>query len=123
VPLPTEDQAEFARKCRHVNNILVRFGVPTMADGAAAHWVEAFADEADPTFSVLDWLEAGWRDPRLVRAALVVCGDRQNAEACMAFLRKDVGCVHRARHDRMLARAMAQLELRIAPAAEAGSSA
>jgi hypothetical protein len=71
--------------------------------------VVVFFDEADPTFSVLDWIEAGWRDPHLVNAALRICGDRGAAEACMDLLQADVGSVYRHPVDRMLAQAMAAL--------------
>jgi hypothetical protein len=50
----------------------------------------AFSDEADPTFCVLEWLEAGWRHPLLVAWALAICGTRESAEGCMDWLGEDL---------------------------------
>jgi hypothetical protein len=83
------DQAldgEFLRKRAHTVKLLAMHGLPS--DVRSAHlWVRAFSDEADPSATILDWISGGWRDPRLVDAALRICGERGRAERCFAALR------------------------------------
>ena len=61
---------------------------------AASAWVLAFADEGDPTFCVAEWIEAGWRDPCVVDAAVRICGTRADAEACMVALDCDLAMAY-----------------------------
>jgi hypothetical protein len=98
---------EFARKCQHVADLLAWHGLPNARDVAAA-WVVAFFDEMDPTFCVLEWIEAGWRDPVLVNAVLRICRTRALSEACMALLNKDLG---RGYHHRMIRRVAGAMRL------------
>ena len=96
---------EFERKYRHVADLLAWHGLPNARDVAAA-WVVVFTDEMDPTFCVLEWIEAGWRDPVLVNAVLRICGSRALSEACMALLKRDVGRGYDHRVIRRVAGAM-----------------
>jgi hypothetical protein len=66
----------------HVQRHLAMHGVISTQE-APLEWALAFSDDEDPTQAVLVALGAGWRDPLLVNAAMVICGDRSAAEACM----------------------------------------
>lgn len=88
--IPPLGHAEFLRKCEHVRRLLVMLDVADKNCEAASAWVLALADDADPTFCVREWIEAGWRDPLLVNVALRVCSTREVAESCMSWLGKDV---------------------------------
>ena len=78
---------DFLRKCHHIRGVLASRGVSLRSANA---WALIFADEGDPTFSVIDWIDAGWGDPRSVDAAIRVCGTRAEAEACMNLLGRSV---------------------------------
>ena len=65
--------------CREPSRVA---GLPNARNVAAA-CVVAFFDEMDPTFCMLEWIEAGWRDPMLVNAMLRICRTRALSEACM----------------------------------------
>lgn len=65
--------------------ILADAGFP-YSEELAAEWIAPFLDELDPTFIVLQWLEAGWRDARLVAAAQRICGTADRATNCMELL-------------------------------------
>jgi hypothetical protein len=82
--------AEFLVKCRHLSGVLACAGLDDSEDLAAA-WLVAFYDEEDPTFVVVEWIQAGWRDPLLIGAVLRICGDRSRAEACLGLIGIDVG--------------------------------
>lgn len=81
---------EFLKKCRFVHNLLVAQRIPACSPRDAAAWTLAFADEGDPTFPILEWLNAGWRDPLVVNAALRICGTRERAEACLDQIGRDL---------------------------------
>jgi hypothetical protein len=81
---------EFLKKTRAVHALLRAPRILDRSKEAAAAWALAFADEADPTFCVLEWLQAGWRDPELVHVALRVCGTRRDAERAMTLARRAV---------------------------------
>ena len=102
---PGDPDLEFARKCRHVGLLLAMRKLPSAREVAAA-WVVAFFDEVDPTFCVVEWIDAGWRDPVLVNAVLRVCETRASSEACMSMLNKDLGSAYDHRTIRRLAIAM-----------------
>lgn len=104
---PDDPDLEFERKCQHVADLLAWHGLPNARDVATA-WVVAFFDEMDPTFCVLEWIEAGWRDPVLVNAVLRICGTRALSEACMALLNRDVG---RRYDQRMIRRVVGAMRL------------
>jgi hypothetical protein len=88
--VPPDVHHDFLRKCDHVRRILLCQGVRDSSTDTASEWVLAFSDEGDPTFCVLEWLEAGWRDPLLVARALAICGTRESAEECMDWLGEDL---------------------------------
>ena len=85
--------------------LLAALGLPNARNGAAA-WVVAFFDEVDPTFCVLEWIDAGWRDPVLVNAVLRICGTRAFSEACMTLLNRGFGSAYDHRTIRRVAVAM-----------------
>jgi hypothetical protein len=89
--LALDDHQDFLRKCCRVHRLLEAQRVPKCSAAIGAAWALAFADEGDPTFCVLEWVEAGWKDPLLVDAALRICGTRELAEACMHRIREEVG--------------------------------
>ena len=74
---------DFELRRRHVAELLKWRGVAD-ADALARTWVLAFGDELDPTFSVIEWFDAGWRDPALVASAVDICQTQDNAEAYVA---------------------------------------
>jgi hypothetical protein len=80
------------------------------SDERANAWALAFADEDDPTYSVLEWTEAGWREPLVVDAALRICGNRATAEECMALLGRAPGDEYDYALPADLARAMIGLK-------------
>lgn len=84
--------------------------LPSSSPDDAEAWTLPFADEGDPTFPIRDWIEAGWRDPVLVDAALRVCGTRVKAEACMAHVELDVGSPYEPEMVQALAEAMLHLK-------------
>lgn len=102
---------DFERRCQHVAELLKWRGVAD-ADAPARAWVLAFSDELDPTFSVIGWFDAGWRDPALVASALDICKTQSNAEACMALLKLDLGSPNRGGMRRNLTRAMSSFAVR-----------
>lgn len=104
--LVPSDYLDFLRKCRHVQKLLVAQQIPECSPDIASAWTLAFADEGDPTFCIVEWLESGWRDPLLVAAALRICGRRSSAEWCMSWLGKDHGRPYSGRIISQLARAM-----------------
>lgn len=104
---------DFVRKCRHVERLLGLQGIPD-AHEVAAGWVLAFFDEGDPTFCVLEWLHAGWRDPELVNAALRICENRSDAESCLAQLDVDLGSAYDYETVGQMAVAMCSLPRRVA---------
>lgn len=85
-----DGHAEFLKKRHSVHKLLVAQRLDQCSVAVAGAWTLAFADEGDPTFCVLEWIEAGWRDPVLVNTALRICGTRTDAEACMDLLERDV---------------------------------
>jgi hypothetical protein len=70
---------EFSRRCFHVARVL-RGSDVAHPELVAPAWVAAVADEADPTFSIREWVEAGWRDPVLVGAVVRILSSRAAAE-------------------------------------------
>ncbi len=100
---------EFLKKCRSVRDLLLAWQIPSSSADDAAAWTLPFADEGDPTFPIGDWIDSGWRDPLLVDAALRICGTREQAEACMAYLDRDVG----SRYERDVVVALAEAMLRL----------
>lgn len=89
--VPPNELDEFLKKCRFVRDLLVLRRMPACSIDDAAAWTLPFADEGDPTFPIVEWLDAGWRDPHLVDVALQICGTREQAEACMGRIDRDVG--------------------------------
>ncbi len=86
---------DFLLKCRHIQKILRSKGVRPRSIHVASEWAVAFSEESDPTFAVLDWLNAGWRDPLLVTAVLKLCGSRARAEECFRGLGTNVSSRYR----------------------------
>lgn len=82
------DSAEFARRCRHVRGVLEHAGVHA---NSPERWVEAFIDDADPTFPVRDWVWSGWSDPNLVDLFVRHGLSRVEAEALMSRLQIPLG--------------------------------
>ena len=105
---PSIPAPDFERRRRHVADLLKSRRVAD-ADTLARTWVIAFGDELDPTFSVIEWFDAGWRDPALVASAVDICKTQDIAEACMALLNLDLGSANRRGMRRNLTRAMFSL--------------
>lgn len=85
-----DEPIETARKLKHIAKLLESVGAPYSEDLAAA-WIAPFNDETDPSFTVEQWLSAGWRDPRLVGAAVGIFGSLERAQRGMALLGIDPG--------------------------------
>jgi hypothetical protein len=107
--IPPSGLDEFLKKCRFVRDLLVLRRILACSIDDAAAWTLPFADDGDPTFPIIEWLDAGWRDPHLVDIALQICGTREQAEMCMGRIDRDVGS--RYEHGFVLALADAMLAL------------
>ena len=107
--IPPSELDDFVKKCHFVKKLLVLQRIPACSIDDAAAWTRAFADDGDPTDAILEWLNAGWRDPQLVDVALQICETRERAEACMGRIERDVGS--RYEHAFVLALAGAMLAL------------
>ena len=91
-----DEPSETAKKLKHVAKLLESAGAAYSEDLAAA-WIAPFNDEADPSFTIEQWLIAGWQDPRLVGAAMSIFGNLERAHWCLAQLGVDPGslyCLH-----------------------------
>jgi hypothetical protein len=91
----SDGPSETTKRVKHVAKLLESAAVPYSEDLAAA-WIAPFNDEADPSFTIEQWLTAGWRDPRLVAAALSIFGSLERAQWCMAQLDVDPGSLYAA---------------------------
>jgi hypothetical protein len=107
--IPPRELDDFVKRCHFVKELLVLQRIPACSIDDAAAWTRAFADDGDPTYAILEWLNAGWRDPQLVDVALQICGTREQAETCMGRIDRDVGS--RYEHAFILALAAAMLAL------------
>jgi hypothetical protein len=64
-----DSHIDFARKCSHVEDYLRLNGVRSAREDAR-QWCAAFFDELDPLPCVREWFESGYKDPKVVNAAL-----------------------------------------------------
>ena len=101
--------SETTKKVKHVAKLLESAAVPYSEDLAAA-WIAPFNDETDPSFTIEQWLTAGWRDPRLVAAALSIFGSLERAQGCMAQLNIDSGSLYRPHLVRLMLEALEWLQ-------------
>lgn len=79
-----------AKKLRHVANLLENAGAPYSEELAVA-WITPFSDDPDPSYVVEQWLNAGWRDPWLVGAAVSIFSDLENAMLGMGYVGATTG--------------------------------
>lgn len=96
-----DEPSEIAKKVKHVAKLLESAGVAYSEDLAAA-WIAPFNDEADPLFTIEQWLKAGWRDPRLVAAAMSIFGNLERAQWCMEQLGVDSASLYRLQLVRLM---------------------
>jgi hypothetical protein len=84
------EPSETTKKIRHIANLLENAGAP-YSESLAAAWIAPFNDDPDPSYAVEQWLDAGWRDPWLVAAAVSIFAELENAMAAMRYLGADAG--------------------------------
>lgn len=89
----TDEPSETAKKVKHLAKLLEGVAVAYSEDLAVA-WIVPFNDEADPLFAIERCLNAGWRDPWLLGAAIGIFGSLDRAESCMEQLGIDLGSAY-----------------------------
>lgn len=88
-----EEPSETAKKLRHIANLLENAGAPCSEELAVA-WITPFSDDPDPSHVVEQCLNAGWRDPWLLGAAVSIFGDLENALLGMESIGATTGSLY-----------------------------